>query len=405
VKDTEEENQLTRVSALLEFFSGRAVAHSGFLIASVFGIVTFSAIVTQIKESMPPITYWISVLLFFAFAYIGYFTLVRFGYYAEIAHAISEYGLSRESTLKQIPTKKEKVETMQDIYAYKTDMQKRLLPIKRNLLGSRMTKVVYYIVYWGAILLLGVLVYSLHWKCFADGVAWISFYSEFIFITTIIPFTIELEEAKDEKRIFGYGEDCLTLWALKNHISKILEEHEDRSTPSNCIAFYRPSFGRSGGSNSPEFGEFDAIIASPVNIYLIESKWDNVSGTKRDEALVKPVQKLRHKVFSWYLIHWKRSLSKDWERFIEENEKDFKEALRGEKQIAKNKESLLAKNLEQTLNMLIEHCRGFQGEQNIKNVLLYFHRTEPDSPSEPEGFELIHINYSKNVAGNFVILE
>jgi hypothetical protein len=205
--------------------------------------------------------------------------------------------------------------------------------------------------------------------------------------------------------ILGYGEDALTLWALKYRMSEILSKLNDKTSPSDCIVFYRPSFGRSGGSISPEFGEFDAIIASPVNIYLIESKWDNISGTKRDEALVKPVQKLRHEVFSWYLLHWKESHSKNWERFIDENKEDFKEALKGEKQLVKDKESLLAKNLEQILNMLIEHCRGFQGEQNIKNVLLYFHRAKSSIPSKPEGFELIPIDYSKNVVGNFVKLE
>lgn len=102
--------------------------------------------------------------------------------------------------------------------------------------------------------------------------------------------------------IFGYGEDCLTLWALKHHISKILDK-DDRTLVSDCLVFYRPSFGRSGGSNSPEFGEFDAIVASLRKIYLVESKWDNLSGSNTNRELFKDVQKLRHRVFSWYLIH------------------------------------------------------------------------------------------------------
>ncbi len=61
--------------------------------------------------------------------------------------------------------------------------------------------------------------------------------------------------------IFGYGEDALTLRLLMKQISFILG-NEDKTLLSDCLVFYRPSFGRSGGSKSAEFGEFDAIIAS-----------------------------------------------------------------------------------------------------------------------------------------------
>lgn len=78
-------------------------------------------------------------------------------------------------------------------------------------------------------------------------------------------------------KIFGYGEDALTLWALKQHTSNILEEFQDKTPISNCLIFYRPSFGRGFGS---VFGEFDAILVSRENIYLIESKWDNLAEFK-----------------------------------------------------------------------------------------------------------------------------
>ena len=75
----------------------------------------------------------------------------------------------------------------------------------------------------------------------------------------------------------GYGEDALTLWALKKQLTKILGTFKDSTDMVDCLVFYRPSFGRSGGPNSAEFGEFDAIVASKERIYLIESKWDNHS--------------------------------------------------------------------------------------------------------------------------------
>ena len=78
-------------------------------------------------------------------------------------------------------------------------------------------------------------------------------------------------------KILGYGEDALTLWALKHHVPKILEEFQDKTPILDCLVFYRPSFGRHGQANSSVFGEFDAILASRKNIYLIESKWDNLT--------------------------------------------------------------------------------------------------------------------------------
>jgi len=45
-------------------------------------------------------------------------------------------------------------------------------------------------------------------------------------------------------KIFGYGEDALTLWFVNTKTSTILEELKDKTTPSDCLVFYRPSFGR-----------------------------------------------------------------------------------------------------------------------------------------------------------------
>jgi hypothetical protein len=65
--------------------------------------------------------------------------------------------------------------------------------------------------------------------------------------------------------IMGYGEDALTLWALKHQTAEILREFEDKTAPSDCLIFYLPSFGGNGGTKSAEFGEFDAILTSKKN--------------------------------------------------------------------------------------------------------------------------------------------
>ena len=70
-------------------------------------------------------------------------------------------------------------------------------------------------------------------------------------------------------KLLGYGEDFLTLWALEEQLAAILSKFEDHTPASDCLAFYRPSFGRSGGENSAEFGEFDAIISSRENSFFV----------------------------------------------------------------------------------------------------------------------------------------
>ncbi len=205
-------------------------------------------------------------------------------------------------------------------------------------------------------------------------------------------------------KIYGYGEDALTLWALKYHLSDILQEFGDKCEPSDCVVFYRPSFGRRGGSKSPEFGEFDAIIASLASIYLVESKWDNLKATDGDRELIKKVQRLRHRVFSWYLTHWNSSYYGNWQRFIDEQGKDFERKFEDEKIIASK--GLLVENLEYILKVVLDHSRDLSGETRIRNVLLFFSRNKSsDSKANYETFTLINLCYSKHASNNFVVLK
>jgi len=171
-------------------------------------------------------------------------------------------------------------------------------------------------------------------------------------------------------RILGYGEDALTLWALEDRLSDILGVFQDKTSPSDCVIFYRPSFGRVGGEKSAEFGEFDAIFASLKNIYLIESKWDNLSGFRHDEVVIIKEQELRHHIFSLYLMHWHRKHYDNWESFRKEYADDFKKLFQ-RKEIAPNG-SLLSENLSFILNALKSHCRKVS-KNNVRNVLLFFY--------------------------------
>lgn len=211
-------------------------------------------------------------------------------------------------------------------------------------------------------------------------------------------------------KILGYGEDAFTLWALKHCTANILEEFQDHTAPSDCLIFYRPSFGRSGGKDSAEFGEFDAILVSLENIYLIESKWDNLSKFRKKELTLDEEQLLRHRILSWYIVHWDKKYSNDWERFTKEKGDDFENHFRKErKKIAhtgKRKRKLLARNLEFILTDLQKRCRNFSSKSNIKNVLLFFYNKKRSKPPTKftRGFKLVSIDYSQEIKGNFVRL-
>ena len=200
-------------------------------------------------------------------------------------------------------------------------------------------------------------------------------------------------------KIFGYGEDAFTLWALKHNVSKILEMFDDKTLTSECMVFYRPSFGRHSRENSSVFGEFDAIIASKNRIYLIESKWDNINGFKNSGFLLRKEQTQRHAIFSWYLLNWNTQFLNNWQLFINANQSNFK--FKG-KTLAPN-DSLLAKNLEFILNKLHENCSNFS-EKSITNVLLFFFNANKSTPPRitSNAFTVVPIDYSQNITGNFV---
>jgi len=199
--------------------------------------------------------------------------------------------------------------------------------------------------------------------------------------------------------ILGYGEDALTLWALKHRISDILQQFNDKTQPSDCLVFYRPSFGRHSKESSAVFGEFDAIIASSRNVYLIESKWDNLAKAEDGKLILRKEQLLRHQIFAWYLTHWSKNYYGKWGTFAEEQKHSFRFV---RKTIAHPKK-LLAENLEFVLDGLLKHCRVIT-EGNIKNVLLFFYRGTKPPLKVDETFTPILIDYGKELSGNFIPL-
>ena len=203
-------------------------------------------------------------------------------------------------------------------------------------------------------------------------------------------------------KILGYGEDAFTLWTLKQHTSKILNEFQDKTALLDCLIFYRPSFGRHSKESKAVFGEFDAIIVSLENIYLIESKWDNLSEFNKDELIIREEQKLRHQIFSWYLTHWNKKYSNDWKRFVKEQQPNFQKEFKGKTIAPVGK--LLARNLDFILTKSVEQREKISSD-NIKNILLFFYNAEKSKkPTKIKDFTLIPIDYSKEIQGNFVDL-
>jgi hypothetical protein len=187
-------------------------------------------------------------------------------------------------------------------------------------------------------------------------------------------------------KIIGYGEDALTYWALTEQIESVLTKLSDSSSHLDCLLFYRPSFGRKGGPHA-SFGEFDAILATPQSIYLIESKWDGSSQIKKGIIELENNQILRHKIFVWYFNRWNKEKFKNWQLFIEKYEKEFQKEFNG-KNIASTKNRLSA-NIDYVFNQLDSY------NKNVNNVLLFFNSVGSIPPTRviPDDFQLIIIDY------------
>ena len=207
-------------------------------------------------------------------------------------------------------------------------------------------------------------------------------------------------------KLLGYGEDFLTLWAIKERTGTILKKHKDQTPTTECLVFYRPSFGRSGGPHSAEFGEFDAIIASKQNIYLIESKWDNLKKHNKTKLNLEKEQLLRHEVFAWYLVNWNKKYIGQWQNFVDDNIHALNATKKKLPNYQRGKRKLLIENLEFALLKLKDHCTGFRSRANVKNVILFFYNSKTSKPpteTNPD-YTLIPLDYNKKLHGNYIEL-
>jgi len=194
--------------------------------------------------------------------------------------------------------------------------------------------------------------------------------------------------------IIGYGEDALTFWALKNRFEEILGKLGDESKQSDCTVFYRPSFGR-GGSNTANFGEFDAIVSTKTHVYLIESKWEGEKRVPRRSVNLSKPQCDRHTIFAEYFRKWNRSQGK----------LSFTARMSGEHlQDTPSKRTTPAKSeLTNHLQLVLLRVatRGDDGmKKELKKVLLFLHREEDENMRisvEPDDFTPILVKCPASV--------
>jgi hypothetical protein len=97
-------DEIAAESALLDFYSDRAVAFGGFFIAAIFGILTVPALAQGINSTnkiWEGILVILSLAVYIAFSYGGYIVLRGFFSYAKIADKI-EGGQGDKRSLRAI---------------------------------------------------------------------------------------------------------------------------------------------------------------------------------------------------------------------------------------------------------------------------------------------------------------
>ncbi len=202
-------------------------------------------------------------------------------------------------------------------------------------------------------------------------------------------------------QILAYGEDALTLWAIQNRLALILQTLKDSSDSSRCRAFFRPSFGRSGGARSSQFGEFDFILLAEQCVYLGESKWDKSSEKISGGVLaLRGEQLLRHEIFKFYIEEWAFGSHSTWREFADKAKPKLRE--KGITKPVAPDNSLLASNLRTVSEIIKQHYAALPV---VKNVLLYlYNRTIDGQLPRKAGidFIVVPVDYSEALLGNFI---
>ncbi len=235
-------------------------------------------------------------------------------------------------------------------------------------------------------------------------------------VKIIISLNLQLsvnDKKVNSMKVYAYGEDALTLWAIKNRLSEILGKLGDETKVDECKIFFRPSFGR-GGKGTSNFGEFDFILLTGKAIYLGESKWDGSSEKLKDGLLeLRPEQLFRHNVFKWYINNWTFACPQltDWKDLIQASKnrepKFPKLEPNGNEQEDKtvpSEDKLLASNIKTVSDIISKHFGS--SKPAVINVLLYLHNGEGlKEDSGPNDFKVVNINYTDALKDNLIEIE
>lgn len=202
-------------------------------------------------------------------------------------------------------------------------------------------------------------------------------------------------------KIYSYGEDAYTLWAIQNKLSDILKDVGDFTDEEGCIVFFRPSFGRRGGEASPQFGEFDWSVLSGTAVYLGESKWSGTKTKQRKEILLKDVQKTRHYIMEAYIEKWLEADVDNWEAFYE-NMGGSIGYVNEHNEMKQRKLAPVGSLLEKNLSFFLEKVKTHLGTKKpeIRHVLLHLYSVDPAKLPERakseekriDGFTLVEVN-------------
>ena len=133
------------------------------------------------------------------------------------------------------------------------------------------------------------------------------------------------------------------------------------------------------------------------SLYMIESKWEGTREMKRGKMNfnMRIEQEDRHKIFSWFLLHWKCKSALNSLKKNEDLSAEFEKEFDG-KQIPCSKDTL-GKNLEFILNKIFGRFPE-NTKPSIVNVFLFFRgegsKTVPNIVSSKIQFEPAIIDYS-----------
>jgi hypothetical protein len=194
--------------------------------------------------------------------------------------------------------------------------------------------------------------------------------------------------------LYGYGEDALTYWALNNRLGEVLDQLEDPSSIEECIAFFKPGIGR-GGRSHTSFGEFDAILVTPLCMYLMEARWSRSS--EFSTAGLSHGQIERHRNIEWIAINWMRK--EPFHDFVKRKADDFRDFTGGKElppigsEVFKRLEFVIgeARRVGRGSKVLVKHVVLILMEEGSRKVV----------PQFPRPFHTVKVYYKKGNEAQF----